>query len=361
VEWGVPQRSFPAAGACFLSLPSALDDALHIGEEKKRVGRTFASMDEFAEATRREIAKLVAEAVAGNDAIERAHAQHRPTPLLSLLVRDCVATGLEVNAGGARYDSTGIQGVGLADVADSLTAVEALVFRQRRIGMHELMHAVDADFAGCEELRRFLRNRVPKFGEDHGRAEHWARWVADVYCEEVKRHRNPRGGPYLPGFWTMTTHVGFGRRLGALPSGRPAGEPLADGVSPVNGCDRSGPTASMMAAARAQSPAVGNGLCLNEKLDPWMVQGDGGTALMVALTRGYFDAGGMHVQYNVVDPEVLRDAQKHPERHRGLIVRISGYSAYFNDLTPEMQNDIIARTLHGAGGTPACRDGGEWP
>jgi formate C-acetyltransferase len=363
VEWGVPRSSFPAAGACFVSLPAALDDALHEGGNGApgRAARRFDSLDELLAAVRHEIARAVAEAAAGNDAIERAHALHRPTPLLSLLVEGCVASGVEVNAGGARYNSTGMQGVGVADVADSLAAIEALVFLQKRVGLDELMRAVDADFAGSEELHRHLQSRVPKFGEDRGRAEHWARWVADVYCEEVRRHSNPRAGPYLAGFWTMTTHVGFGRRLGALPSGRRAGAPLADGISPVNGCDRNGPTASMMAAARAQPTAVGNGLCLNEKLDPWYIRGEEGTTLMTALTCGYFDAGGMHVQYNVVDPAVLLDAKEHPERHRDLVVRISGYSAYFNDLTPEMQDDIIARMVHGSGGVPACRDGGEWP
>jgi formate C-acetyltransferase len=155
----------------------------------------------------------------------------------------------------------------------------------------------------------------------------------------------------------MTTHLGFGRRLGALPSGRRAGAPLSDGISPGNGCDRDGPTASMRAAARVGSPAVGNGLCLNEKLDPWYLRGEAGTKLLADLTRGYFAAGGMQVQYNVLDAAVLLDAKRHPERHRDLVVRISGYSAYFNDLTEAMKDDLIARTLHGAPapGVPGCQ------
>jgi formate C-acetyltransferase len=162
----------------------------------------------------------------------------------------------------------------------------------------------------------------------------------------------------------MTTHVGFGRRLGALPSGRRAGAPLSDGLSPANGCDRDGPTASLMAAARAASPRVGNGLCVNQKLDPWYLRGDAGTRLLRDLTRGGFAAGGMQVQYNVVDAAVLLDAKRHPERHRDLVVRISGYSAYFNDLTEEMKDEIIARTLHaapGAQGRPACLERGGPP
>ena len=359
VEWGVPRRSFPAAGACFLSLPAALSRALHGGRDAGPGVKptVFDSMQSLVKALRGEIDALVAEAVAGNDAIERAHARWRPTPLLSLLVDGCVASGRDVTQGGARYDSTGIQGVGVADVADSLAAIEHVVFGEKRIGLAALVEAADADFANDAALQRRLDERLPRYGCDAGRAEHWARCVSELYCEAVRRHRNPRGGPYAPGFWTMTTHVGFGRRLGALPSGRRAGRPLSDGVSPVNGADRRGPTASLLAAAHAQSRLVGNGLCLNEKIEPWFVEGEAGTALLADLTRGYFAAGGMQVQYNIVDPSVLLDAKAHPERHRDLVVRISGYSAYFNDLTEEMKDDIIARTLHGGAGPHRPADG----
>jgi len=354
VEWGVPRKSFPAAGAAFLSLPAALDDALHAVREP-------GSMDEVTAAYRREVERTVADAVAGNDAIERAHALHRPTPFLSLLVQGCVASGRDVTAGGAVYDSTGMQGVGVADVADSLAAIERVVFRERRCSFAELLRALDHDFVEDPALLARLRERVPKYGQDRGPAEAWARAVAEHYCDTVRRHTNPRGGPYLPGFWTMTTHVGFGRRLGALPSGRRAGEPLADGLSPANGADRDGPTASLSACARASVPGVANGLCVNEKVDPWIAGGEGGTRLLVALTRGGFAAGGMQVQYNVVDPRVLLDARAHPERHRDLVVRISGYSAYFCDLTPAMQDDLIARTLHGSAGLPPACQAGEAP
>lgn len=350
VEWGVPRRSFPAAGACFLSLPAALVRALHGGATADAAPVSFDSMEALVAALRREIEALVAEAAAGNDAIERAHARWRPTPLLSLLVDGCIASGRDVTEGGARYDSTGMQGVGLADVADSLAAIERLVFDEKRTGVAALIAAVDADFANDAALQRRLEERLPRYGCDAGPAEAWAKRVAQIYCDAVREHRNPRAGPYAPGFWTMTTHVGFGRRLGALPSGRRAGRPLSDGVSPSNGADHRGPTASLLAAAHAQGPLTGNGLCLNEKIEPWFVEGDAGTALLADLTRGYFRAGGMQVQYNIVDPAVLLDAKAHPERHRDLVVRISGYSAYFNDLTEEMKDDIITRTLHGGAG-----------
>lgn len=350
VEWGVPRKSFPAAGAAFVSLPAALDTALHSLREP-------ASMEEVGTAIAAEIDRAAADAADGNDAIERVHAEHRPTPLLSLLVEGCIESGVEVNAGGARYGTTGMQGVGVADVADSLALIERLVFEEKRIGFAALMQTVDCNFESAPDLAAWSTERLDRYGCDRGRAERWARWVCDTWCDAVSKRRNPRGGAYLPGFWSMTTHVGFGRRLGALASGRRAGRPLADGISPSNGADRDGPTASLMSAARASTTSVGNGLCVNEKLDPWLVQGEGGTRLMVSLTRGYFAAGGMQVQYNVVDPAVLREAKLHPERHRDLVVRISGYSAYFCDLTPEMQDDIIERTSHGEiSPPPGCRE-----
>jgi len=314
---------------------------------------TVASTDDLLTAFRERLGAVVDAAVAGNDAIETAHARFRPTPLLSLVVDGCLVSGRDVTAGGACHNSTGLQGVGLADVADSLAAIEQLVFVERQLGLDELLAAIDADFIGHEPLRQRLLTRVPKYGEDAGRAEHYAAVVARLYGDLVRRHRNPRGGPYVPGFWTMTTHVGFGRRLGALPSGRRAGQPIADGISPTNGADRRGPTASLIAASQACGPHVGNGLALNEKLDPGLVAGAAGTQLMDGLTRGYFAAGGQQVQFNILDPAVLLDAKRHPERHRNLVVRISGYSAYFNDLTDAMKDDLIARTLHGT--VPACQ------
>jgi pyruvate formate-lyase/glycerol dehydratase family glycyl radical enzyme len=368
VEWGVPYSSFPAAGAGFVSLPAVLDEALHDpalrlapalraafvghGPANPREDPPSRAMQKVWDRFCESLEATVREVIAGNDAIERAHMQCRPTPLLSTVVGGCIEAGRDVTEGGARYDSTGIQGVGLADVADSLTAIEMLVVEQARMSLDELMHAVDTDFVGREELRRRLLEKLPKYGQDHGRPEYWAARVARAYAAEVARYHNPRGGPYAPGFWSMTTHVGFGVRLGALPSGRKAARPLANGVSPTNGADDRGPTASLMSVVGVGGPHVANGYALNESLDPQFARGPRGAVIVDALTMGYFEAGGMQVQYNVIDVEELIDAKLHPDRHRGLVVRISGYSAYFNDLTPAMKDEIIARSLHGR---PACQ------
>ncbi|PRP97614.1 Benzylsuccinate synthase alpha subunit [Enhygromyxa salina] len=356
VEWGVPYSSFPAAGAGFISLPAVLDEVLREPTLRSHVALS-SLMATIWSAFCERLAETVCEAVAGNDAIERAHAQCRPTPLLSILVDGCIEAGRDVTQAGARYDSTGIQGVGLADVADSLAAIEELVVEQGRLSLAELMRAVDLDFRGHDQLRSRLVEKVPKYGQDHGRPERWAAEVARAYAEELRRHRNPRGGPYAPGFWSMTTHVGFGARLGALPSGRAAGRPLANGVSPTNGADSRGPTASLLAVTGVGGAHVSNGLALNESLDPQLAGGPTGAALVDALTRGYFAAGGMQVQYNVIDVNELIDAKRYPDRHRGLVVRISGYSAYFNDLTPTMKDELIARASHGRPGAQVSTEG----
>ncbi|HLT36021.1 MAG TPA: pyruvate formate lyase family protein, partial [Enhygromyxa sp.] len=355
VEWGVPYASFPAAGAGFVSLPAILDEVLHEPElrgDPTLTGGGAAAMERIWAKFRERLAQTISEVVAGNDAIERAHAEFRPTPLLSLVVEGCIEAGRDVTSGGARYDSTGIQGVGLADVADSLVTIEALVVERGQLSLAALMNAVDVDFEGEEPLRRQILEKLSKYGQDQGRPEHWAGRVARAYAAELREHRNIRGGPYAPGFWSMTTHVGFGVRLGALPSGRNAMRPLANGVSPSNGADSRGPTASLLSVTGVGGVHVGNGLALNESLDPQFVRGPQGAVIVDALTRGYFEAGGMQVQYNVVDVDELIDAKLHPDRHRGLVVRISGYSAYFNDLTPAMKDEIIARSQHGR---PACQ------
>ncbi|MBI2566175.1 MAG: hypothetical protein HYV63_03955 [Candidatus Schekmanbacteria bacterium] len=354
-EWGVPHCTFQAAGAGFINAAYPLVLALHEGSwlgtkvgPKTAPVTAMRSMADLLAAYRAQLAGQVARAIAGNNAIERAHAAYRPTPFLSAIVGGCIAKGRDVTWGGAIYNPSGMQGVGVADAADSLAAIEELVFRRREISLSMLVAAVDANFEQDSPLRCTLLNRVPKYGENRGRVDTHVAWLTAAFAAEVQRHRNPRGGSYIAGFWTMTTHQGFGRRMGALPSGRRAGEALANGVSPSNGRDRRGPTASLSAAASVVAAGVGNGYVLNQKLDPAYVRGSHGTLIMDGLVRGYFRKGGMQVQFNIIDPAVLLDARAHPERHRDLVVRISGYSAYFNDLTEAMKDEIIARTVHGS-------------
>jgi len=261
-------------------------------------------------------------------------------------VDGCIDKGMEINAGGARYNSTGCQGVGLADTVDALTAIEQVVFHEGRLSLEEMVKAVDMDFEGYPELNAIVLNRVFKYGENEERPNYYARLVSGIYTGLVSQYGNPRGGKYFPGFWSMTTHQGFGARTGALPGGRLAGQPLANGISPCNGRDRNGPTASLSSATCVDNGLVANGYALNEKLDLALIKDPSRNRLIESLIFGFFASGGMQVQFNVVDPALLIDAKEHPDQHRGLVVRVSGYSAYFNDLTESMKDELIQRTAH---------------
>ena len=353
VEWGVPGKSFPAAGAIFLNMPMALHLALHNGEYSgvqfgPRTGEInqLNNMETITAAFKVQLENMIVRATAGNNAIEQTHAAHRPTLFLSSVVDGCLDKGMEVNAGGAKYNSTGCQCVGLADAADALTAIEQIVFIESRLSLRELVSAVDANYEGYSELRAYILNRIPKYGENEERPNYYALLVSAIYTGLVTQYDNPRGGKYYPGFWSMTTHQGFGARTSALPSGRLAGLPLANGISPCNGRDRNGPTASMSSAACIDNNLVANGYALNEKLDLGMIKDPSRNRLVEALILGFFASGGMQVQFNVVDPAILIDAKKHPDQYVGLVVRVSGYSAYFNDLTESMKAELIQRTAH---------------
>lgn len=353
VEWGVPGKSFPAAGAVFINLPMALHLALHNGQFRENAfgpptgaAKDFQSMDEIIVAFKTQLRHMIDIAVEGNEAIEKAHARYRPTPFLSILVEGCLERGIEVNNGGAVYGTAGCQGVGLADVADSLSAIDELIFRKKRLSFSEMLAAIDDNFKGREDIRQLIVNRTPKYGINRVEADRWARRVSGIYTREVFRHQSHRGGPYLGGFWSMTTHQGFGARTPALPSGRKDGETLANGISPINGRDRLGPTAAMASAAAIDTGYIGNGCALNMKINPDQIQGPEGSHLLGCLIMGYFDMGGCQVQFNIIDPALLIDARKHPEKYRDLVVRVSGYSAYFNDLTDAMKDELIDRTLY---------------
>jgi formate C-acetyltransferase len=353
VEWGVPGKSFPAAGAIFVNVPMALHLALHkgkynglqFGPQTDDIG-ALKDMGAIVDAFKIQLQNMVRRATEGNNAIERAHAIYRPTPFLSTIVDGCIEEGREINAGGARYNSTGCQGVGLADTVDALTAIEHVVFNESRLSLDEMIRAVDADFAGNAELNAIVLNRIHKYGENEERPNYYARLVSGVYTGLVAQCSNPRGGKYFPGFWSMTTHQGFGARTGALPGGRRAGQPLANGISPCNGRDRNGPTASLSSAACVDNSLVANGYALNEKLDLALIRDPSRNRLIESLISGFFASGGMQVQFNIVDPAMLIDAKEHPDQYRGLVVRVSGYSAYFNDLTESMKDELIQRTSH---------------
>jgi len=284
-------------------------------------------------------------------AVERANARLHPTPLSSMLLDGCIESATCSTAGGARYTFSGIQCVGGPDVGDALYAIERLVFIEKRLGLLELVELLREGLK--DEWWRAVMRRVPKYGNDDAGADRWTRWVLEAFAKRLEGKVNTRGGPYTTGLYSVTSHQFFGEVTGPLPSGRLKGEPLASGLSPTAAFDRSGPTAAINSANRIDMSRFANGINLNLKFDAGSVAGPVGRKALENLVGVYFRRGGMQVQINVLDPAVLRRAKANPEAYPGLLVRVSGYSAYFADLSPAMQDEIIARASY-ASGAPVC-------
>jgi len=339
----------------YFNLPKVLEITLHDGVDP-RTGRrlgpatgpaaAFATFDDLFGAFATQLRHFVDVKIRGNNVIERLFAAHMPAPFLSLLTDDCIATGRDYHDGGPRYNTTYIQGVGLGTVTDALAAIAQHVFGGT-VPMRALLEALQADFRGHERLRLLLWNRSPKYGNDDDRADAIMRAVFDAYCAAVDGRPNTRGGQYRVNLLPTTVHVYFGSVTGALPDGRRAFTPLSEGVSPVQGADRRGPTAVLRSVGKLDHLRTG-GTLLNQKLSPRLLDGDAGLLTLTHLVRSYFRMDGHHIQFNVVDAETLRDARARPDEHRDLIVRVAGYSDYFCDLGDALQDEIIARTEHAA-------------
>jgi pyruvate-formate lyase len=290
---------------------------------------------------------MVARMVSDLQVVEKGNRDYHPTPLSSMLVDGCLESGKDVTDGGALYNSSGIQGVGVADVADSLAALDYAVFQHRKYTMPQVLRALHANFTTAPEIRAEL-SQAPKYGNDHQSPDRYADLVAHIFHDALAKHINTRGGQYVPGFYSVTCHIAFGKKVGALPSGRRSGEPFAASLGPANGRDRSGPTALLKSVARVDSRLSPNGYALNLRFDPDTLAGDEGVNVLVGLVKGFFGYGGMEMQLNVLDPEMLEDARLHPGKYHELVVRVSGYCAYFDDLPDDAKLEIISRTRLGA-------------
>ena len=329
-----------------LTLNNGIDPrtGIRVGLETGDVAR-FGTYDAFFAAYRRQLEHLIDVKVRGNNVIERLYATYMPAPFLSLLTDDCIATGKDYHDGGARYNTTYIQGVGLGTMADALSAVKVHVFDQKALTMEELLAALQANFDGLERVRSLLLNRTPRYGNDDDYADEVMVAVFEAYFEAVDGRPNTKGGTYHVNMLPTTCHVYFGSVIGATPDGRKAGMPLSEGISPVQGADRLGPTAVIKSAAKMDHARTG-GTLLNQKFTPQLLETDEDLDKLVQLVRSYFRLDGHHIQFNVVDAATLRAAQREPAQYRNLIVRVAGYSDYFSDLTPVLQDEIIARTEH---------------
>jgi formate C-acetyltransferase len=338
----------------YFNMPKVLELTMHNGLDPRsgeQLGpqtgapHSFETFDDFVEAYRRQLNHFVEVKVQGNNVIERLYAAYMPAPFLSLLIDDCIATGKDYHDGGARYNTTYIQGVGLGTMADAMTAIRYHVFDEKTLSMEELLAVLADDFAGHERTQQLLLNRTPKYGNDQDYADQVMQTIFETYFEAIDGRPNTKGGSYHINLLPTTCHVYFGSMVGATPDGRLAETPLSEGISPVQGADRHGPTAAVRSAAKMDHARTG-GTLLNQKFTPQLLADDTGLDKLVQLVRTYFLLDGHHIQFNVVDAETLRAAQANPEQHRDLIVRVAGYSDYFCDLGPALQDEIIARTEH---------------
>jgi len=341
--------------AAFFNMAKVLELALNNGVDPltgnqlgPKTGDLVAceSYDDVLAMYKKQMEYFVKLLVISDNAVDMAHASRAPLPFLSSLVDDCISRGKTLQEGGAHYNFTGPQGVGVGNVADSLTAIRKLVFDDQVVNLETLKKALATDFEGVEleNLRQRLINRAPKYGNDDPYADQIAHEGALIYCREVEKYTNPRGGKFQPGLYPVSANVPLGTVVGATPDGRKAGMPLADGVSPVSGMDHTGPTAAVKSVAQLDHVIASNGTLLNMKFHPSALKDDRGIQNLVGVTETFFNSGGTHIQYNVVSREMLLDAQQHPDNYKGMVVRVAGYSAFFTSLDKAIQDDIISRT-----------------
>jgi pyruvate formate-lyase/glycerol dehydratase family glycyl radical enzyme len=340
----------------YFNLPKVLEISLNNGLDP-RSGKTiglktgdpgnFFSFEDLFAAFKKQVHHFLDIKIRGNNVIERIYAEYLPAPFLSLLIDDCIAKGKDYHDGGPRYNNSYIQGVGLGTVTDCLTSLRYNVFDKRLISIRELLDVLKKNFEGYEPWRQKFLNKTPRYGNDDDYADSLLGDVFDVFYSGVNGRPNTRGGCYRINLLPTTVHIYFGKMTGATPDGRKASEPLSEGISPVQGADRFGPTAVIKSAAKIDHLRTG-GTLLNQKFTPQLLADEEGIDKLCHLIRAYFKMDGHHMQFNVVTTDTLREAQKHPEKYRDLIVRVAGYSDYFVDLNVDLQNEIIRRTEHQA-------------
>ena len=307
---------------------------------------TAVSFEELLAAYKRDVAEVVREIVDDVNADQKMKALLRPQPMRSLLIDDCLDKGLEFNKGGARYNWSVINVGGLANVIDSLAALREVVFEKKERSGAEFLEILHRNYEGEELFRRRL-SRCPRFGNDDPRADEIAADISEFVFREFLRYTPWRGGRFLPSCLMFVTYPDAGAPVGATPDGRLAGEPLADSAGPYQGRDRKGPTAMLRSVASIPHHLAPGTLVVNARFTKEFFTTGIGRRKLQHLIRTYFDMGGMQLQINVVDQSVLRDAIEHPERHEDLIVRVGGYSEYFNRLSPKLRMTILQRTEHG--------------
>lgn len=383
VEPNIPGRTLGMHGSAFFNFVKVLEITLNNGRWNNfQVGpetgdpRNFKNMDQLIGAYKKQMAHFVQLLVIADNDLDSAHGVRSPLPYQSALIEDCITKGKSAQQGGARFNMTAAQGVGVANVADALMAIKQLVFDEHELDMDTMLALLDSNFgagfnentfgsftagtaSGPTELsekaksitpeigeyyRQMILNRVPKYGNDMEEVDELAKMVALIFCEELDKYTNVRGGRFMAGLYPVSSNVPMGKVCGATADGRKAGEPLADGVSPSPGNDKHGPTAALNSVARLVQSLAGNGALLNQKFHPSALEGETGLKNLTSLVKVYFARGGSHVQFNVIGRDTLLAAKKNPEKYKNLVIRVAGYSAHFVNLNSAIQDDVISRT-----------------
>lgn len=336
----------------YFNLPKILELTLYNGYDivsKKQIGlplgyaKDFKSYDELYEAYKKQVEYLIDIKIEGSNIIEKIYAEYMPAPFLSIITNDCISRGKDYNAGGARYNTNYIQGVGIGTITDSLAAIKYNVFDEKKFTMEELIEALEHNFEGYDMIANLVRNKTPKYGNDDDYADNIMKDVFNFYQKTVTGRPNMKGGTYRVNMLPTTCHVYFGEVMNASPNGRLAQKPVSEGISPEKGADVNGPTAVIKSCSKMDHLRTG-GTLLNQKFTPSVVKSEEGLDNMANLVRAYFNMDGHHIQFNVIDRETLIRAQQNPDEYKDLIVRVAGYSDHFRNLSKALQDEIIERT-----------------
>jgi pyruvate formate-lyase/glycerol dehydratase family glycyl radical enzyme len=339
----------------YFNLVKILEVTLHNGKDpltNKLIGLKtgnpvrFKTFRDLLSAYTKQLNHFVDIKIKGNLIIERIYAEYMPSVFLSILIDDCIARGKDYHNGGARYNTSYVQGVGTGSITDSLTAIKYHVYDRKDISLSRLLKALRNDYRYHEALRSMLWDDTPKYGNDDDYADDILKQVFEIFFNAIDGRLNTKGGHFRINLLPTTVHVYFGSKVGATPDGRRARTPLSEGISPVQGRDKNGPTSVIKSAAKIDHIRTG-GTLLNQKFTPQLLSDEEGIRKLAALIRAYFSMDGHHIQFNVVTAETLRMAQKNPQQYRDLIVRVAGYSDYFIDLGEDLQDEIIRRTEQG--------------
>lgn len=343
VEISIPGRTYGLHDIALFNLLRIMELAMYELRDQKNV--TYES---FFEAIEKNISTYVKVVVDGANIVDLGHRNYAPTPFISSLVSDCIENGKDVTEGGARYNFSGVQGIGEANLSDSMYVIKKMVFENQEMTFSELVDAMESNYSGkFEKLQQHVIQDFDKYGNDNDEIDSIAAQIFRHYAKELEKYPNVRGGQFIPGAYTVSAHIPLGEAVGATPDGRKAQEQLADGgLSPMVGRDRLGPTAVLKSVSKLDNYLTVNGSLLNLKFQPSTLKGQSGLNKFADFLMAFTKLKIQHVQFNVQSKETLIDAQKQPEKYGGLLVRVAGYSAFFVDLNKKIQDDIIARVEH---------------